>query len=63
MKASNPPQWECYAEPGRQLTVGDLDAAKKTIRAIRNKSWVPEIPVVMKEVVSGVRAHDVAAAS
>lgn len=56
MKASNPPQWECYVEPGRQLTVGDLDSAKKTIRAIRNKSWVPEIPVVMKEVVSGIRA-------
>lgn len=55
MKASNPPQWECYVEPGRQLTAADLDAAKKTIRAIRGKSWVPTIPA-MKEVVEGVPA-------
>jgi hypothetical protein len=55
MKATNPPQWECYLEPGRQLTIADLDAAKKTIRAIRNKAWVPEIPVVVKELVGGRR--------
>jgi hypothetical protein len=53
MKASNPPQWECYVEPGRQLTAGDLDGAKKTIRAIRAKTWVPELSVAMKEVIVG----------
>ena len=54
MKASNPPQWECYVEPGRQLSAADLETAKKTIRAIRAKTWVPSIPVAMKEVVAGV---------
>ena len=53
MKASNPPQWECYVEVGRQLTAADLESAKKTIRAIRAKTWVPSIPVAMKEVVEG----------
>ncbi|TEB18085.1 hypothetical protein C9890_0479 [Perkinsus sp. BL_2016] len=55
MKASNPPQWECYVEPGRQLTTADLEAAKKTIRAIRGKSWVPELPSAVREIVEGKR--------
>jgi hypothetical protein len=52
MKASNPQQWECYVELGRQLSANDLDAAKKTIRAIRAKTWVPTIPA-MKEAIEG----------
>ena len=52
MKSSNPPQWECYVEPGRQLTAGDLETAKKVIRAIRGKTWVPVIPA-LKEVIGG----------
>jgi hypothetical protein len=52
MKASNPPQWECYVEMGRQLTAADLEIAKKTVRAIRSKSWVPAIPVAMKEIIA-----------
>ena len=56
MKASNPSQWECYVEPGRQLTAGDLEAAKRTIRAIRSKTWVPVIPA-MKEAVLGSKVE------
>ena len=52
MKASNPQQWECYVEAGRQLSANDLDAAKKTIRAIRAKTWIPTIPA-MKEAIDG----------
>ena len=52
MKASNPQQWECYVEVGRQLSANDLDAAKKTIRAIRAKTWTPTIPA-MKEAIDG----------
>jgi hypothetical protein len=57
MKASNPVQWECYVEPGRQLTPSDLDTAKKTIRAIRAKTWTPNI-TAMKEVIVGAKSAD-----
>jgi hypothetical protein len=59
MKATNPSSWECYVEGGRQLTAGDLERAKKTIKAIRAKTWVPEISVAMRESVEGKTAGGV----
>ena len=44
MKASNPPQWECYVEQGRQRSAQDLETAKKLSEPSAPRPGSPPFP-------------------